>query len=103
MLGLHMDLVAAPLLISVALLMVGSAWLTLTDSFGGLILNAIALEFVICIYELLFGPASLHSRMDPRSQVLEAWCWEGIEQKRITFVQSHRRSFVYGGTTFFGV
>jgi len=37
------------------LLWLGSKWLTSTESFGDLILNALALEFIIAIDELLFS------------------------------------------------
>merc|ERR1719401_2196783 len=42
------------LLIGAALMMLGMIWLSATESFGELILNAVALEFVINIDDHLF-------------------------------------------------
>merc|ERR1719316_1633629 len=44
-------------LISLSLLVIGCVWLMATDSFADLILNAVALEFVVNIDNLLFEAA----------------------------------------------
>merc|ERR1719375_1254568 len=53
--------------VSILLLLIGTMWLAATDSFADLVLNAIALEFVIHIDELLFEamlPASIVSSIE---------------------------------------
>lgn len=61
-------LVLVPRMVIILLLMsLGCVWLTATDRFSDLILNALALEFVVNIDNLLFNmffPASLHHEVD---------------------------------------
>ncbi|CAE8616778.1 unnamed protein product, partial [Polarella glacialis] len=53
--GLVYGVIILPKLgISILLLLIGTVWLSATDSYADLILNAVALEFVINIDELLF-------------------------------------------------
>jgi len=55
------------LLISSSLLFIGTVWLSATDSYADLILNAVALEFVIAIDELIFEgmlPSSIHDKIE---------------------------------------
>merc|ERR1719359_643971 len=47
-------MVLPKMLISLALLVLGTMWLVATDDFSDLILNAVALEFVIKLDELIF-------------------------------------------------
>jgi len=51
---LYLFLLAPKMVIAVVLMVVGTVWLTATDSFGDLILNAVALEFIICVDEIIF-------------------------------------------------
>jgi len=60
--------------IAVVLLMIGTVWLTATDSFGSLILNAVVLEFVICVDEIFFEgilPESIHKQVVATKLVLK--------------------------------
>merc|ERR1719214_500416 len=52
---LYVVLIGPKIFIVVTLTVIGTVWLAATDSFQDLILNAIALEFVIGIDELLFN------------------------------------------------
>lgn len=51
---LYMCIIAPKLIISVILLVVGSMWLTATEDFADLVLNAVALEFIIQVDETIF-------------------------------------------------
>jgi len=53
-LALYLFLLLPKLLIAVVLTFVGTVWLTASGSFSDLILNSVALEFVIAIDEILF-------------------------------------------------
>lgn len=53
--GLYSILVVPKLCIAVGLLLIGTTWLTSTLNYAELILNAIALEFVIQVDEMLFS------------------------------------------------
>merc|ERR1711904_444910 len=52
--ALYLLLVLPKFLINLALLVVGSMWLAATDDFADLVLNAVALEFIILIDETIF-------------------------------------------------
>jgi len=63
---LYFGILLPKLLISSGLLLIGTVWLSATDNFGDLILNAVALEFVIGIDELLFEamlPGTIRERI----------------------------------------
>jgi len=51
---LYLALLLPKLTIAVVLTFVGTAWLTASTRFSDLILNSVALEFIICIDEILF-------------------------------------------------
>merc|ERR1719387_2858245 len=51
---LFLVIIVPKTIISVGLLIIGCVWLAATDSFSDLILNAVALEFVVNIDNLLF-------------------------------------------------
>ena len=56
--ALYLILLLPKMAISMTLLTIRTVWLAATDSFADLILNAIALEFVSAIDELLFEKSS---------------------------------------------
>lgn len=51
----YVAIILPKVLLAVFLLMIGSLWLTATIGFGDLILNAVALEFVISVDETIFN------------------------------------------------
>merc|ERR1740130_1109111 len=53
--SLYVLAIIPKLLIAMFLFWIGMRWLTSTDSFGDLIMNALALEFVLNIDELFFN------------------------------------------------
>merc|ERR1719379_661323 len=53
--GLDVALIIPKVIIVTCLTIVGTVWLAATNSFSDLLLNAIALEFVIVIDEVLFN------------------------------------------------
>jgi len=64
---LYLVIIVPKFLISCLLLIIGTVWLSATDSYADLILNAVALEFVIAIDELIFEgllPSSIHERIE---------------------------------------
>lgn len=73
---LYITIALPKTMISIFLLIVGTVWLAATQSFADLILNAVALEFIIGIDETIFGsmfPASLkqdlkNSRVCPKKE-----------------------------------
>lgn len=102
---LHVVMVFPKLIIGFALLIIGSIWLTATTTFVDLILNAIALEFVVGIDELLFEallPAFIHDRIR-QTKLHKQTRKPTIEQKRTRFATGYRRSFIYLFGTVFGV
>ena len=99
---LYMVLVVPKISICIGLLLIGTVWLTATDSYGDLILNAIALESVIQVDELLFSamlPSFICERIEESKFVMPAQGEQSVMQKRQTFYNGYRRSFIY----YFGV
>jgi len=82
------------ILITLYLLWVGSRWLLATDSFADLILNAIALEFILLVKDLIYISSAPHrimadlaatkmlpeyeSAVDDCTQLIEVCLWLGI-------------------------
>merc|ERR1719217_1496117 len=65
--GLYLFLILPKLIISVSLLLLGSMWLTATEDFADLILNAVALEFIILVDEVIFDamfPVALKKHLE---------------------------------------
>lgn len=99
---LYMVLVVPKFAIGIGLLLIGTIWLTATDSYGELILNAIALEFVIQVDELLFSammPTFICERIEETKFVMPAHGEQTVTQTRQVFYKGYMRSFIY----FFGV
>lgn len=97
---LFLVIIVPKLLIGFALLMIGMVWLMATDSFADLILNAVALEFVVSIDEVLFEAAM---PLTIREKVMEIKFFvkkspETEKQKRDKVIGGYWRSIMY----FFG-
>mmetsp|Transcript_50771 Transcript_50771/g.127992 ORF Transcript_50771/g.127992 Transcript_50771/m.127992 type:complete len:387 (+) Transcript_50771:83-1243(+) len=93
---LYIVLILPKHVISVGLLILGTWWLVATDSFGDLILNALALGFVIDIDELIFEamfPAFMADQIDQ----VKLWRRRDKDPKAYQRVQwEHiRRSGIY--------
>jgi len=93
-------------LIAVALLLIGCRWLAATESFSDLILNALALEFIICVDELVydnFAPQVMQERIaitkiihkHPKGRSAEL----KLEAKQ-TVVWAYAKSILYMGICF---
>lgn len=95
---LYIVLVVPKILITVGLLLVGTVWLTATARYEDIIMNAIALEFVVQVDELLFS-AMLPTFICARIANTKFWkpVPEGdpLERKRTVFVRGYTRSYVY--------
>lgn len=94
---LYIVLVIPKICICAILSLIGTTWLVATDSYGDLILNAIALEFVIQVDELLFQamlPSFICARID-NTKFWKAGKKNSAEEKKKVFVQGYRRSFIY--------
>jgi hypothetical protein len=97
---LYIILILPKIVIGLVLLVIGTIWLAATDSFADLILNAIALEFVIAIDELLFEamlPASIHAKIEETKLWKPAKKLTPAENEKKT-LGGYRRSCIY----FFG-
>ena len=85
--ALYLILLLPKMAISMTLLTIRTVWLAATDSFADLILNAIALEFVSAIDELLFEamlPASSRAILRRRNS--------GVNRSRSPLRRTRRRS-----------
>jgi len=92
-------------LISCLLLIIGTVWLSATDSYSDLILNAVALEFVIRIDELIFEgmlPSSIHDRIENTVLYIEDNVVTA-EDKTKNIVGQYKRSISYYLMTTIGV
>ena len=88
--ALYLILLLPKMAISMTLLTIRTVWLAATDSFADLILNAIALEFVSAIDELLFEamlPASISGDLE------ETKLWR--KQKPLTAAENEAK--ILGG------
>lgn len=96
--GLYAILVAPKILINIGLLLIGTIWLTSTLSYDDLILNAIALEFVIQVDELLFTamlPSFICARISQTKFLIPGKGPKSPAQFRKTFVDGYQRSYTY--------
>lgn len=94
---LYVVLILPKILICISLLVIGTVWLTSTCSFADLILNAIALEFVIEVDELLFQallPSFICQRIDNTKFWMPSTS-DSLEAKKRTFLVGYRRSYLY--------
>jgi len=76
------------MVVILALMLMGCVWLTATDRFDSLILNALALEFVVHVDNLLFSmffPVSLHAQVENLKVAIPG---EGDGQQRMATMQS---------------
>jgi len=100
---LYFALLLPKLIIAVALTVVGTVWLTASTGFSDLILNSVALEFIICIDEILFEgllPESIKQHIANTKLVIPKPKKTGddnvdaqIHEKKIT--QGYHRSTMY--------
>lgn len=84
------------LFISIGLLAIGTVWLAATDSFSDLILNAVALEFVLKVDELFFEaliPNSCHSRLNATTIWKPSKKTPDEQDREIR--AGYRRSYIY--------
>jgi len=98
---LYLVIIVPKFIISILLLLIGCVWLTATDSFGDLILNAVALEFVVNIDNLLYESAMPMTVCEKvaETKFFVAKSPESNKQKLDKTVGGYRRSMMY----FFGV
>lgn len=99
---LYVVLLLPKFAIAILLWVVGSVWLVATDSFADLILNSVALEFIICIDEILFEgllPESVKQDIDNTKMVVRAEMKTGdpvldaIEHEKRVKAGYHRSTF----------
>merc|ERR1719217_1419415 len=80
--GLYLFLILPKLIISVSLLLLGSMWLTATDDYADLVLNAVALEFIILVDEVIFDamfPVALKNHL---AQQVKMWVHLDFDKQR---------------------
>lgn len=85
------------LIVAFALLYVGCRWLVATESFADLILNALALEFVIGIDEFMFdtfAPERMKERIEA-TKIKHFTARPGVEQDSSLMIAAYLRSFAY--------
>jgi hypothetical protein len=94
---LYLLIIVPKQLIGYGLLLIGCVWLMATDSFSDLILNAVALEFVVNIDNLLFEaamPASIISKV-VETKFLAKEGKQTPEQKNKKVADGYKRSIFY--------
>lgn len=98
---IYLVIIVPKALISISLIVIGAVWLMATDSFADLILNAVALEFVVNIDNLLFEaamPVTVVEKM-AETKFYVAKSPETPQQIKDKVVGGYYRSMIY----FFGV
>jgi hypothetical protein len=108
---LYLALLLPKLFIAICLTAVGTMWLTASTGFSELILNSVALEFIICIDEILFQgllPESIKQNISVTQLVMPAEKTTGdpakdaaAREKKIT--EGYHRSTWYCVTIVVGV
>jgi hypothetical protein len=94
---LYLIIILPKQIIGYSLLCIGCVWLMATDSFSDLILNAVALEFVVNIDNLLFEaamPASIIANIMETKFFIET-AGETKEQKSKKVADGYKRSMFY--------
>lgn len=99
---LYLVLIVPKFLISICLLVLGSMWLSATDDFADLVLNAVALEFIILVDEIIFDamfPSVIKNHLGNVKLMVEraAQTPEAIGQE---MWDGFRRSWIYYAVLF---
>lgn len=95
--ALYVFVVIPKLLIAAILMFIGCRWLCATESFSDLILNALALEFVIGVDELIydnFAPAAMKDWLEMTSML---HIKGSKHEKDSTVIMGYLRSMMYLG------